>query len=58
LNKEKWVTRGSFPFMISMKERIRDLVRMLPKTQLKAAHLVKVCALKLAHQETLKAFQL
>jgi hypothetical protein len=58
LNKEKGVTGGSFPFMISMEERIRDLVRMLPKTRLKAAHLVKACALKLAHQETFKAFQL
>jgi hypothetical protein len=54
----KKVTGGSFPFLIRMEEIIGDPVGMLPKTQLEAAHLANACALKLAHLDTFKAFQL
>jgi hypothetical protein len=39
-----------------MEEIIGNLVGMLPKTRLEAAHLTKICALKLAHRDTFKAF--
>ena len=47
-----------FPFLIRMKERIGDPVRMLPKTRLEAVHLARAYAQKLAYRETFKVFQL
>jgi hypothetical protein len=37
---------------------MKDPVRKLPNTRWVTTHLVKICACKLAHLETFKAFKL
>jgi hypothetical protein len=49
---------GGVPFLIQMKERMRDKLGMLPNTRLEAAHLANKCARTSALLETLLAFQL
>lgn len=46
-----------FPPLIQMEERIEDLMRMLKKTRLEAAHLTKACVRKLAHLDNTKVTQ-
>jgi hypothetical protein len=41
-----------------MEEKIRDLMRMLPKIWLEVTHLAKQYVRKLALRDTFKAFQL
>lgn len=49
---------GSFLFLIMMKKRMGDPIKMLSNTMWVAAHLAKTCAHKLALLETFITFKL